>query len=147
MLEENFNLISQASHYLDNVNYFYGKLGSNEASDIYYMRDCCLNLQMSIELFLKALVENLCGRDYCHTHELRDNIQLIDNNKDSIENYEELDKILAEIDGKADRIKLFHTNAVYVNGFTSSIREIDSIKSIANKLNEFCNKYVVAKRV
>ena len=24
MLEENFNLISQASHYLDNVNYFYG---------------------------------------------------------------------------------------------------------------------------
>ena len=54
---------------------------------------------------------------------------------------------MAEIDGKADRIKLFHTNAVYVNGFASSIREIDSIKSIANKLNEFCNKYVVAKKV
>lgn len=82
-----------------------------------------------------------------HTHELRDNIQLIDNNKGSIENYEELDKILAEVDDKADRIKLFHTNAVYVNSFASSMREIDSIKSIANKLNEFCSKYVVAKKI
>lgn len=60
------------------------------------------------------MVENLCGRDYYYIHELKDNIQYIDNNEDSIENCEEFDKTLTKVDDRADRIKQSQRNAEHV---------------------------------
>ena len=146
MLENHFNLISQANFYLTKAKESRENINNDENLRDYELRECCLKLQYAIEMYLKGLVENLCGCDYRHTHELRDNIELIDNNRESIEHYAELDQILSHKEEKADRIKSFHTQAVYINGFTTNMRELNAVMNIADELKKFCDKYVIPIR-
>jgi hypothetical protein len=139
MQNREFNLIDQAKYYLERTKELYKRIDRETMKEDYIIRDTCLRLQYTIEIYLKGLVEQLCGCDYKHTHELVDNINIIIANKDNIKEYEILKPILDSIDDYSILIKSFHTKAVYINGFTTTIREIDNILKIANDLDKYCD--------
>ena len=132
-----FNLIDQAIHKLHNAENYYKKIDRDTMQEDYIIRDCCLELQMSVESFVKGLVEHLCGIDYDHKHEYAGNINKLKANKKNIRKYEELDKILDDIDDKADMITKWHTHALYISGFITTIKQIDDVMSIAKRLKAY----------
>ena len=138
--KKEFNLIDQAIHKLENAENYYKKIDRETMSKDYIIRDCCLELQMSIELFVKGLVEQLCGIDYEHKYEYYENINKIKSNKKNIKNYNELEKILDDIDDKAEIITKWHTHALYIASFKTTIRQIDNIMSIGIRLKKYWEK-------
>ena len=66
---------------------------------------------------------------------MSDNVIIIRNNKDNIKNYESLEKVLDDVDDKANRISEFHSKSVYVKAFATSIKELSECKKIAEKLH------------
>ncbi len=137
-----FNLIDQAIHKLDNAENYYKRIDRDTMHEDYIIRDCCLELQISVELFVKGLVEQLCGTNYEHKHEYYENINKIKANKKNIKNYEELEKILDDIDDKAEIITKWHTHALYIAGFKTTIRQIDDVMNIARRLKVYCFEVV-----
>lgn len=137
-MNDNFNLIAQSKYYLRRFNTLYDdfkKVSENEQD--YALREMALLIQECIEMCIKGLVELLVGVDYKHTHLLSDNILLIRNNKTNIENYVDLEKILDEIDSRASRISEFHTKAVYINTFATSVKELSECKQLAEMLHQW----------
>lgn len=136
-MKREFNLIDQAIHYLENAKYYYSKIDKDTMQEDYIIRDCCLALQTSAEMFVKGLVEHLCGSDYEHKHTFEGNINKIKSNKKNIKNFEELEKILDDIDDKSDMITRWHTHALYVAGFRTTIKQINDVMSICDRLQKY----------
>ena len=114
-----FNLLDQANHYLKIANFAYNKIDLNTMEEDFYIRDCCLFLQMTLELYVKGLVEHLCGVEYNHTHYFANNINIIKSNRENINNFDKLENILDRLDDREEVIVKWHTNAVNVIFYTT----------------------------
>lgn len=141
MKKKEFNLIDQAIHYLDNAKYYYSKIDKDTMQEDYTIRDCCLALQTSVEMFVKGLVEQLCGVDYEHKHTFEGNINKIKSNKENIKDFDTLEKILDTIDDKADMITKWHTHAVYVSGFRTTLKQINDVMWICEELQKYWDNF------
>ena len=143
-MNDNFNLIAQSKYYYKRFDSLLKSFKSiNEAEQDYALREMALLIQECIEMCIKGLVELLVGIDYKHTHLLSDNVLLIRNNKDNITNYSDLEPILDKVDSKAPRICAFHTNAVYIDSFSTSEIELTECKEVAKELHEWIKKNII----
>ena len=80
--------------------------------------------------------------NYEHKHEYCENINKIKANKKNIKNYKELEKILDDIDDKAEIITKWHTHALYIVGFKTTIRQIEDVMNITRRLKVYCFEVV-----
>lgn len=143
-MKDNFNLIAQSRYYLKRFKVLFGEFKMvNEPEQDYALREMALLIQKCLEMCIKGLVELLVGVDYKHTHLLSDNILIIRNNANNIDKYNSLEKILDMVDEKAARISEFHTKAVYVDSFATSIKELEIYMKIAEELHNWIDKNIV----
>lgn len=117
-------LLSRAKVALDNAKYNYGKISYDDC----YMDACCYNLQQSIELSLKFLVE-MTGQQYAENHDVRANLNLL-NRVDYHVNYEK------EIRNMASVLYSWETESRYKDSFIAAIADVEEAFIYAKALVE-----------
>lgn len=143
-MNDNFNLVAQSRYYLKRFKSLFNDFKKvPESEQDYALREMALLIQECIEMCIKGLVELLVGVDYKHTHLLVDNTLIIRNNKNNIKEYNSLESILDMVDSKASRISDFHTKAVYVDAFATSIKELSECKELADNLHSWIDKNII----
>lgn len=123
-------LLSRAKVKLENAESNYNKMQGEDA----YRDDCCYNLQQSIEMSLKAIVE-LNGFKYAENHDLRANLNIL--NREGIEV-----PMQQEIRSMASTLYSWETETRYKDSFSSLIEDIDQAMEIARTLIKYAESLI-----
>lgn len=123
-------LLDRAKVKLENAEANYKKMGEDDA----YRDDVCYNLQQSIEMSLKAMVE-LHGLQYAENHDVRANLNILNRNDIQIPLQEELRSI-------ASTIYSWETESRYKDSFVSLIEDIDQAMNIAREYIKYVESLV-----
>lgn len=115
-------LLARAKVKLEIAKNCYDNIGRDDA----YLDDCCFNLQQSIEMALKYLIET-SGRDYIENYDIR--AQLNKLRSLDIEVPEEKD--LREM---ASTINSWEAEARYFDDFTAVLEDVQDAMRIADSL-------------
>lgn len=104
----------------------YIRIGQDDA----FLDETCYNLQQTIELCLKYMVE-MQGDEYIENHDIRAQL----NKLDYVPNKEKLIQM-------ASTINSWEAESRYNDNFTALIEEINAVREIAGKLIEHCESLV-----
>lgn len=100
----------------------------------------CYYIQLSIEFNLKGLIEYYGnGKKFKFTHSISDQLVIIDEIKGAIYKYDDLDKIIKELEPWSSEITSWNAEARYNFDFVKTINAIESTMKIAKKLTLFTN--------
>ena len=123
-------LLARAKVKRRNAEFDYYHLAEDDA----FVDDCCFNLQQSIELALKYLVE-LNGENYIENHDIRAQINKLKQIGAYIPCEEKL-RLYAAL------INSWEVESRYNDSFVAIKDDIDEIKVIADKVIEYCSSLV-----
>ena len=123
-------LLPRAKVKLENAVNDYRKLGTDDA----YIDDCCYNLQQCIELCLKYIVE-LTGQPYAENHDVRAQLNRIAGSPFQVPGVETI-RLLASV------INSWEAESRYLDSFTATLEDIDTIMDVAKNLVVYCNSLV-----
>ena len=123
-------LLARAKVKRKNAEYDYYNLAEDDA----FVDDCCFNLQQSIELSLKFLVE-LNGENYIENHDIRAQINKLKQMGAYIPCEEKL-RLYASL------INSWEVESRYNDSFVAIKDDIDDVKIIADELIEYCSSLV-----
>ena len=124
-------MLSRAKVKLENARNSYIKIDIDDA----YRDDCCYNLQQSIEMVLKAIVE-LYGEQYAENHDLRANINIL--NKMGIDI-----PLQKEIRNMASTIYGWEAESRYLDSFVALNEDIKDAFEVAETLIKYAGNLVV----
>jgi len=108
----------------------YTMLGVDDA----YVDDCCYNLQQSIELALKYLVE-INGENYVENHDIRAQLNKLRDIGVNLPFFDELRHMAVTLNS-------WEADTRYNDNFTALIEDIDDARVVADKLIEYCDSQV-----
>lgn len=120
-------LLERAKVKLENAENNYNKMGDDDA----YRDDVCYNLQQSIEMTLKAIVE-LNGLQYAENHDVRANLNILNRQNITV-------PMQTELRNMASTIYSWETESRYKDSFVSMTEDIDCAITIAKELIKFCD--------
>lgn len=123
-------LLARAKVKLENAERNYLKIGIDDA----YMDDCCYNLQQSIEMTLKWLVE-INGKDYVENHDLRAQINKLKKLNVTIPGEDRISELASEI-------LSWEKNSRYNDNFSALVPTVTEVLDITKKLIEFAESKV-----
>ena len=123
-------MLMRAKVKLENARHSLSKIDVDDA----YMDDCCYNLQQSIEMILKAIVE-LNGEQYAENHDIRSNINIL--NKLGIEIPSQ-----KELRNMASTIYSWETESRYRECFVALKDDINDALKIAEDLIKYADSLV-----
>ena len=124
-------MLARAKVKLENARNSYLKIDTDEA----YRDDCCYNLQQSIEMVLKAIVE-LYGEQYAENHDLRANINILNRKDINI-------PLQTEIRNMASTIYGWETESMYLDSFVALNEDIKDAFEIADTLIKYASDLVI----
>lgn len=99
-----------------------------------YLDDCCYNLQQSIELGLKYIVE-LSGENYVENHDVRAQLNVLRNIGVTLP-FED------KIRHMAVTLNSWETESRYNDNFMSLIEDIDEARELADIVLSYCDSLV-----
>ena len=123
-------LLARAKVKRENAENSYKKMGEDDA----YQDDCCYNLQQSIEMVLKAIVE-LHGGQYAENHDVRSNLNILSRMEVEVPDQKEIRSLASTIYG-------WETESRYKDDFVSMKEDIDDARIIADHLIEYCESLI-----
>ena len=123
-------MLARSKVKLENAKNSYSKIKIDDA----YRDDCCYNLQQSIEMVLKAIVE-LNGEQYAENHDIRSNINIL--NKKGIEI-----PMQKEIRNMASTIYGWETESRYRDNFVALNDDINDAITIAEALIKYADTLI-----
>lgn len=120
-------LLARAKVKRENAEHSYLKMGEEDA----YRDDCCYNLQQTIEMTLKAIVE-LYGEQYAENHDVRANLNILNRKGIEVPDQKEIRALASTIYG-------WETESRYRDNFVSLREDIDQAREIADHLIQYCD--------
>lgn len=106
-------------------------------NDDAYIDECCFNLQQTIELCLKYIVE-MSGEEYAESHDIRAQMNILKRIDQYIPCEEKLRMIASTINSWAVETKCN-------DNFSALIEDIADARIIASELIEYCETLVCEK--
>lgn len=125
----------RAESHLNNAKLHY-KLATSEDEE-YNISIACYFLQQSIEFNIKGLIEYYCDAEFEKSHNISNNLVILEKEKDKIKNYDNISDVLLELDGNAKEISSWNSDARYNFNFVKTNALIQKVFSIAEKLSKF----------
>ncbi len=108
----------------------YRNIGTDDA----YLDDCCYNLQQSIELGLKYIIE-MNGEEYVETHDIRAQLNKL-RSMGIYLNFAENLRMMAST------LNSWETESRYNDNFTSLIEDVKEARALADLIIEYCDGLV-----
>jgi len=121
-------LLSRAKVKLENAETNFLKIGQDDA----FLDETCYNLQQSIELTLKYIVE-MNGEEYIETHDVRAQLNILAKNKIEIP-FED------KIRNMASTINSWEAESRYNDNFTAVIEDVNEAREIAKEIIAFADQ-------
>jgi len=112
----------------------YVKIGQDDA----YLDETCYNLQQSIELCLKYIVE-MNGEEYIETHDVRAQLNTLRGLDVIVPNQEKIRNI-------ASTLNSWEAESRYNDDFTAVIEDVNEAREIARELINYCDTLVIEKQ-
>ena len=126
-------LLARAKVKRDNAEYNYQRISVDDA----YLDACCNDLQQAIEFTLKYCVE-LTGQPYVENHDIRAQLNLLDNAKANIPCKDKLRHL-------APMLLEWEASSRYNDNFVALIEDIDEAREIADALIAHADALVIPK--
>lgn len=109
----------------------YKKLGVDDA----YVDDCCYNLQQTLELLLKYMVE-MRGNRYAENHDVRAQLNKLSSAGIALPCFD-------KIRNMASTINSWEAESRYLDSFVATIEDIDDVRNIVEELLEYCKTLAI----
>ena len=123
-------LLSRAKVKLENAENSYKKMDIDDA----YVDECCYNLQQTIEMGLKAIVE-LNGLIIAENHDLRANLNILNNNGIEIPSQQDIRRM-------ASTLYSWETETRYRDSFTAVFEDVEDARNIAKEVLKYADNLV-----
>jgi len=123
-------LLARAKVKRHNAENDYTMLGADDA----YVDDCCYNLQQSIELALKYLVE-INGENYVENHDVRAQLNKLRELGVELPLFDDLRHMAVTLNS-------WEADTRYNDNFTALVEDIDDARALSDKLIDYCDKQV-----
>lgn len=128
-------LLGRAKTKLHNVHNNYNLMQTDDC----YIDDCCYNLQQTIEMALKYLVE-LKGQEYITNHSIRAQLNILEKTDPDF-----LPKDLTQkLRTIAPTLEAWEAETRYLDSFVGLKADIDEALTLAEALVQFADQQVVA---
>ena len=129
------NWFKKADFYLRTASQHYD-IASTQDED-YNIALTCYFLQQSIEFNIKGLIEYYCDTEFDKSHNISNNLVILEREKDKVKNYDKIENTLLELDSNASEISSWNSESRYNFDFVKTRAMIQKVSNIADSLNKF----------